>query len=139
MERGNEGYDVVFYDGGCGFCHSAVRFLAVRDRRGRLRFAPRGGPLFERTFSAEEREAFPASMIVRTVDGKTLLKSTGTAYLLQRLGGWWGVLGLKLWAIPRPLRDAAYAVVARVRHRLAAKPDGVCPVLPAALRSRFVE
>ncbi|HZH02738.1 MAG TPA: DCC1-like thiol-disulfide oxidoreductase family protein [Myxococcaceae bacterium] len=35
--------DILFYDGGCGLCHRAVRFVLARDPAGRFRFAPLGG------------------------------------------------------------------------------------------------
>jgi predicted DCC family thiol-disulfide oxidoreductase YuxK len=39
--------------------------------------------------------------------------------------------------VPRPLRDAVYDLVARVRYRVFGRKDDACPIIPKALRSRF--
>jgi predicted DCC family thiol-disulfide oxidoreductase YuxK len=57
--------------------------------------------------------------------------------VLARLGGAWGALAVVLRAVPRPVRDAGYDLVARVRHRLFARPPAACPLLPPALAARF--
>ncbi len=48
-----------------------------------------------------------------------------------------GAAAWVLKRVPRPVRDLAYDAVARVRHRLFAKPAGACPILSRELRSRF--
>src|SRR6266545_4057289 len=48
--------------------------------------------------------------------------------MLRRLGGGWRVLAALFGLVPRPLRDAAYDFVARVRFRLFARPADACPV-----------
>jgi predicted DCC family thiol-disulfide oxidoreductase YuxK len=39
--------------------------------------------------------------------------------------------------VPRPVRDAVYDFVARVRFRIFGRRDEVCPVMPPELRARF--
>ena len=125
----------VFYDGTCGFCHGAVRFCLRRDPDGsRFRFAPSG--------QAAWRERLPGygpqgSMVVLEEGGPPRLRSSATVALLRRMGGGWRVLGALLWLVPWLLRDLGYRLVARVRHRLASRPDSTCPVLEPALRARF--
>jgi len=131
--------DVVFYDGGCGLCHATVRFLVKRDARGLFAYAPLGGTTFVATLAASERAALPDSIVVRTQDGRTLLRSSAVAHLLKRLGGGWRVVGAALWIVPRPLRDLGYRAVAAVRRRLFAAPTSACPVVPAPLRPRFLD
>jgi len=58
-------------------------------------------------------------------------------HLGDRLGGGWRLAARALGLVPRPLADAGYDLVARVRHRLAPKPTQSCPVVPAALLARF--
>src|SRR4051794_8061775 len=111
--------DTVFYDGACGFCHSSVRFLAEADRRGRLfRFAPLGGDTFAALIPAEQRAGLPDSVVVRTGDGRLLMRSAAVVYLMRRLGGWWRVAAALFGAVPTPLRDRLYDAFAGVRHRL---------------------
>lgn len=120
-------------------CHGAVKFVAGRDRRGEaaFRFAPLGGQTFESSFPDITSANLPDSMIVETRDGRMLLQSSGVVYILRQLGGPWPLLGRLLGLVPRVLRDAGYDLVARIRHRIVKKPDGVCPILPPELRGRF--
>jgi predicted DCC family thiol-disulfide oxidoreductase YuxK len=39
--------------------------------------------------------------------------------------------------IPRPVRDAAYDLIARFRYRIFGTRDEMCPIVPAELRTRF--
>ena len=56
---------------------------------------------------------------------------------MKRLGGWWRVLATIGTVVPRPIRDAAYDLVARVRYRVFGRAKEACPILPPDLRSRF--
>jgi predicted DCC family thiol-disulfide oxidoreductase YuxK len=129
----------VFYDGGCGLCHRAVLFALRRDRDGsRFRFAPLDGETFEREIPAESRAAVPDSLVLSAPDEEGLLvRSAAVVAILRRLGGGWRLLGSTLALIPRPLRDTAYDLVARWRHRLFGQPARSCPMVPEAWRDRF--
>lgn len=131
--------DLLFYDGGCGLCHRLVSFVIARDREGtRFRYAPLGGPTFLATLAAGQREGLPDSVVVRTADGRTLVRSDAAIHIGERLGGGWRVLARAVSVFPRWLLDPCYDAVARVRGRLFAKPGGACPLLPPELRQRFL-
>lgn len=131
--------ELLFYDGGCGLCHRAVRFVLRADPEGRaFRFAPLGGDTFQALVSAGERERLPDSLVVRTAGGALLTRSAGALHALRRLGGGWRALAVLLGFVPRPIRDAVYDFIARVRFRLFTKPKDVCPFVPPPLRSRFL-
>ncbi len=127
----------LFYDGGCGFCHAAVRFVARRDAAGRIRFAPLGGVTFQRQVPEVDRRDLPDSLVVLAPGSRPLTRSDAVAHLLRALGGAWAVGARLLAIVPRPLRDGAYDLVARFRARLFRRPEGVCPCLPPALLDRF--
>lgn len=127
----------LFYDGTCGLCHRTVRFLLAEDRRGAFRFAALGEETYQRTLPAAQRAGMPDSLVVVTHAGELRVRSDATIHLLLRLGGLWTALGRLLQLIPAPLRNAAYDVVARSRHRLFARPTESCPLLPPELAGRF--
>lgn len=130
--------NILFYDGHCGLCHHTVKFVLKHDKKAIFRFAPLQGDLFQQTFSEEKRKSFPDSMVLITEDERVLMRSSATAYLLQKIGGFWGVLGHLLQAIPRSIRDGVYVFIAKVRHQLFRRPDEVCPLLPDNLKNRFL-
>jgi len=128
----------VFFDGTCGFCHRAVQFLLTHDPSGvAFRFAPLDGTLAASMLPAELRISRPGSLVVCTADGRLLTRSAAVVFLGSRLAGIWRVGAGLLDLVPRPLADAGYDVVARVRHRLAPTPTQTCPIVPAALLARF--
>lgn len=132
-------HDLLFYDGGCGLCHHLVRFVIRRDLDGsRFRFAPLGGPAFLEAIRPADRDRLPDSVVLRTADGRTLVRSGAVLHLGERLGGIWRFLARAAGLLPRWLLDFGYDQVAAVRKRLFAPPDGVCPVLPPELRGRFL-
>ena len=127
-ETASSSTETLFYDGDCGVCHWAVKFVARRDPEGRaFRFAPLEGSTSLELLG--ERRDLPDSIV--------LLAESGQMHVLIRLGGIWAWLGRLLWLVPRPLRDLGYDLFARVRHRLVRRPEAACPVLPPELRGRF--
>lgn len=128
---------ILFYDGECGLCHRAVRFLLAEDAAGLFRFAPLGGPTFLAHVAPAKRAGLPDSMVLRTADGALLTGAAGALEAGCALGGWWRLGASTLARLPAPLLDAAYAVVARSRRRLFRRPDAACPLVPPFLRGRF--
>jgi predicted DCC family thiol-disulfide oxidoreductase YuxK len=130
--------EMIFYDGRCGLCHRAVRFILAEDRRGEaFRFAPLGGEVFHAAVNEGRRAALPDSLVVLTVEGELLSRSSAVLYVMRRLGGMWRTVALIGRLIPVAWRDGVYDAVARTRYRLFRKPESACPLLPGHLRSRF--
>jgi predicted DCC family thiol-disulfide oxidoreductase YuxK len=130
--------EMIFYDGRCGLCHRAVRFILAEDRRGEaFRFAPLGGEVFHAAAPEDRRAALPDSLVVLTVEGELLSRSSAVLHVMRRLGGMWRMVALIGQLTPVALRDGVYDAVARMRHRLFRKPESACPLLPIHLRSRF--
>jgi predicted DCC family thiol-disulfide oxidoreductase YuxK len=114
-----------------------VRFLLWADPDGEVRFAPLGGDSFLRRIPAAEREVLPDSLVLVTPDGRILTRSAAVLAILNDMGGLWRLAGRLAGLVPRPLADAVYNGVARIRKRLAPKPSGACPIVPEPVRSRF--
>jgi predicted DCC family thiol-disulfide oxidoreductase YuxK len=128
----------VFYDGTCGLCHRAVRFLVRRDRDGTLfRFAPLQGETFLREIPESQRVDLPHSVVVKTSNGGVLTRSEATTYLARKLDRPWRWLGGLMGLVPPSVLDLGYDGVAVVRGRLFSPPADFCPTLPPTLRSRF--
>jgi len=130
---------LVFYDGSCGLCHRAVRFILSEDRTAAFRFAPLQSETFLAAVPAAERAALPDSFVLRTASGDVITRSDAVIALCRRLGGIWRLIGEAGVRVPRALRDALYDRVARVRRRLFTTPKDVCPLLPSELRARFLQ
>ncbi len=131
--------EILFYDGHCGLCHYAVKFLLQQDRSGKaFRFAPLGGATFQASVPAAQRLGLPDSMAILTQDGSLLTRSDAWIHVLRRLGGKWKLAAALLHLIPRPLRDFFYGLVARTRYQIFGSREEVCPLIPPSLRTRFI-
>jgi predicted DCC family thiol-disulfide oxidoreductase YuxK len=131
--------EILFYDGHCGLCHRAVKFVLKRDRTGAaFRFAPLQGATFVERLSPAQRANLPDSVIVLTNDGQLLIRSDAFLHMLRRLGGGWRLLAGMFSIVPRVLRDAVYNFIARIRYSSFGHRDDLCPIMPPDLRERFL-
>jgi predicted DCC family thiol-disulfide oxidoreductase YuxK len=128
--------DVILYDGVCVFCSRWVRFVATRDVERRFRFTAIQSPYG--TCLAQAFRIDPADPDTNAVihGGVAYFKSDAALTVLSHLPRWgWAKL---LFAIPRPLRDLVYNLIARNRYRIFGKYDE-CFVPDADMRARVME
>lgn len=130
--------DVIFYDGSCGLCHRFIRFVLSEDRDAVFKFAPLQSETFTQRVTDEVRQTLPDSVIVVTGDGRVLMRSAAVAHVLRQLGGLWAVGGNLAPYLPAKLLDAVYDFIASNRARVFKKPTDACPLMPKALRARFL-
>lgn len=130
--------EYVYYDGNCGLCHRAVRFLLAEDRAGTLLFAPLQGTTFQERIPEDRRSRLPDSIVFQKSDGRLLVRSQAAIAIMLRLGGLHRVLGMLLGILPRALADGIYDAVAKSRGSFFDKPESACPVLPKHLRAKFL-
>ena len=128
--------DVILYDGICIFCSRWVRFVARRDVTPRFRFTAIQSPYGTRLAQAFGIE--PADPDTNAVihGGVAYFKSDAALTVLSQLPGWRSVK--ILLAVPKPLRDGVYNLIARNRYRIFGKYDE-CFVPDADMRSRVLE
>ena len=128
--------DVILYDGVCVFCSRWVRFVAARDTNRRFRFTA-----IQSAYGTRLAQAFgidPDDPDTNAVihGGIAWLKSDGALTVLSSLPGWgWA---RALLAVPKPLRDAVYNLVARNRYRIFGKYEK-CFIPDAGFRDRVME
>ena len=128
--------DVILYDGVCVFCSRWVRFVANRDVARQFRFTA-----IQSGYGTRLAQAFginPDDPDTNAVvhGGEVFFKSDAALTVLSNLPGWRWVRVLR--AVPKPLRDAVYGLVARNRYRIFGKYDE-CFVPDAEMRARVIE
>ncbi|HMS56273.1 MAG TPA: DCC1-like thiol-disulfide oxidoreductase family protein [Fimbriimonadaceae bacterium] len=109
---------LVFFDGYCNLCSGWVDFLIRRDRNGDFQYGSLQGQTAKQLVPEFAQEEGLSTLVVLDSNGKKHVRSTAVGFVLQRLGGLWGILGSLLLVIPRPIRDWGYRLVARNRYRL---------------------
>ncbi len=128
--------DVILYDGVCVFCSRWVRFVANRDVARQFRFTA-----IQSGYGTRLAQAFginPDDPDTNAVvhGGEVFFKSDAALTVLSNLPGWRWVRVLR--AVPKPLRDAVYGLVARNRYRIFGKYEE-CFVPDAEMRARVIE
>jgi predicted DCC family thiol-disulfide oxidoreductase YuxK len=120
---------LLLFDGDCGLCQALVRFLLRRERANALRFAPLQGATGRAALRARglDTENFDSLVFIPAPRAEASVEPAGTEFflrtdavvrVLEMLGGAWRGLARVLRFVPRPLRDAGYRVVARLRYRI---------------------
>jgi predicted DCC family thiol-disulfide oxidoreductase YuxK len=128
--------EVILYDGVCVFCSRWIRFIATRDQAKLFRFTA-----IQSAYGTRLAQAFgidPDDPDTNAVihGGAAHFKSDAALTVLSNLPGWrWTRV---LFAVPKPLRNAVYNLVAKNRYRIFGKYE-VCFVPDAAMRERVLE
>ena len=136
------GAPIVLYDGVCGFCNGAIRFVWRRDPVGRFRFAPLQSRFAREVLSRHQRDPTHIDTMYVIVDydepaERLLAKADGIFYVLQELGGIWRLGGL-MRVLPDRLLDRVYDFIVGHRYSLFGKYDH-CPLPDAGVRERFLD
>lgn len=126
---------IILFDGYCNLCSGWVRFVLAREGRTPFRFASLQSPAGERLLA---EYGLPAA--VRTVvmidDDRAYVRSTAVLRIVGRLRAPWPLLSV-FRLTPAPLRDWAYALVARHRYQWFGRRDQ-CFVPTPELKERFL-
>ena len=128
--------DVILYDGVCVFCSRWVRFVATRDVERRFRFTAIQSPYGARLAQALgiDPDDPDTNAVIR--GGAAYFKSDAALTVLSNLPGWGWTGALR--AVPKPIRDVVYNLVARNRYRIFGKYEA-CFVPDAELKARVLE
>ena len=112
-----------------------IRFIATRDY-GYFKFGasqnPEGRALLSRYGTTREA----AKSIILIEDDTIYLRSTAVLRIARRMTSPWSWAAIFL-AVPVPIRDLVYRIVAAIRMRLAGESNA-CAVPPAEIRDRLV-
>jgi len=126
---------IILFDGTCAFCERSVRFIATRDN-GYFKFGasqnPEGVALLAKYGTSRE-----AARSLILIEGDEIsLRSTAVLRIARRMTAPWRWAAVFL-LVPRPIRDAAYRVVAAIRHRIAGRSNA-CEIPPPEIRARLI-
>jgi predicted DCC family thiol-disulfide oxidoreductase YuxK len=86
----------------------------------------------------KDRRTLPDSLVLRTADGRLLLRSAAVLESLRRASGFARGLAAIAGLVPPELADRFYDFVAHRRGGWFAEPSSTCPVVGRADRSRLL-
>ncbi len=126
---------IILFDGTCAFCERSVRFIASRDD-GYFRFGASQNPEGQALLASHGTSREAARSLILIEDDQVFLRSTAVLKVAARMRAPWRYAAFLL-AVPRPVRDAVYRVVAAVRHRIAGESNA-CEIPPPEIRARLI-
>ncbi len=128
---------ILFFDGVCNLCNSAVQFIIRHDRQGKVRFAA-----LQSDAGQQAQQAIKAQM--GTVPDSLILFDKGRYYVQSAAalkaagyldGGWYMLKAL--FVFPAFIRNAVYGLIAAKRYKWFGKRDS-CMMPTRDLQRRFV-
>jgi predicted DCC family thiol-disulfide oxidoreductase YuxK len=125
------------FDGVCNLCNGFVQFVIERDPDGRFHFGALQSAAARRVLDQRDVPSPLPDSVVLVEEGRVFTGSTAALRIVRHLRFPWPLMAALL-AIPRPLRDWIYAMVASRRYLWFGKRED-CMVPTAALRSRFID
>jgi predicted DCC family thiol-disulfide oxidoreductase YuxK len=128
---------IILFDGDCGFCSRSVRFILRRDPARRFQFASNKSEVGKTLLRERGLPETNVGSIVLIEGDRHWTKSTASLRIARRLKWPWPVFYAGA-AVPRKVRDWAYDLFARNRHKWFA-PQAACELPEAGDRSRFLD
>ena len=114
----------LILDGDCGLCNRAAMFLKPRlSKNKKIIFltneSKEGEEIIEK-LSSKKREADTVYFIR---NGKSHIRSAAAIRCLLFMKWHYRVLYPFCWIIPSPIRDLAYSIISKNRHRIFTEPE----------------
>ncbi|MGE7602386.1 thiol-disulfide oxidoreductase DCC family protein [Peribacillus sp. NPDC097675] len=127
---------IILFDGECNFCDSSVQFIIKLDPKGLFQFASLQSPtgqVLQKKYGVPE----DIDSIILIEKGKAYYKSAAALRICRHLKGAWKLLS-GFTIVPRPIRNAAYDIIARNRYKWFGKKEESCMLPSASIRKRFL-
>lgn len=129
---------ILLIDGDCVLCNRSAKWVIRHDRGGRFLFAPLGSPRATKILQERGLKNPPQGTVVLVTGQEAHIRSEAVLRVLADLPFPWPIVSRVGFAVPRPLRDVAYSLVARLRIVLFGRTKS-CAMLTPAERARVLE
>jgi predicted DCC family thiol-disulfide oxidoreductase YuxK len=117
------GKDLLLMDGDCGLCtHTAVFINPRLHQANSLRFLALESKEGQALISNFPEKFQQADSVFLIRDGKPYMRSAAGIRCILYMKWYYSMWYPLLWLVPLPIRDIAYRIVARYRHRVFKRP-----------------
>ena len=121
--------NVIYYDGECGLCHLAVRFILRVDSKSKFYFSP---------LSNLDNNLKNIDSIILKKGNKVFYEGQAIIMIFEDIDNNWNYLANVLKLIPINVLDTAYRWVSRNRAKVSVKKVSSCPIVPSSYQKRFI-
>lgn len=128
---------VVYYDGECGLCSRAMKFIAEEDTYDQIRLRALQGGAGQEAMAAAGLDPQRLDTMLVEKSGGFLTESRAVTGIAETLGGIW-TIGQIANLLPREICDRAYQFVSKRRHAIFGR-NRACEMPSEALRRKLAE
>ena len=121
--------NVIYYDGQCGLCHLAVKFILRVDSKSKFYFSP--------LINLDNNLKNIDSIILKR-GNKVFYEGQAIIMIFENIDNNWNYLAKVLKLIPINVLDIAYRWVSRNRAKVSVKKVSPCPIIPSYYKKRFI-
>ena len=121
--------NIIYYDGECGLCHMAVKFILKVDSKNKFYFSP---------LSNFDNNLKNIDSIILKSGNKVFYESQAIIMVFENIDNNWNYLAKVLKIFPIKVLDIAYRWVSRNRTKISGKEVSSCPIVPSYHRKRFI-
>lgn len=129
--------NIVIFDGVCNLCEFSVNFIFEHDTAGQFSFTPAQSPLGASLLSHFGINTSRLDTVVLVRGERAFTRSAAAIEIASILDTPWNLLAV-FKAVPEPLRDMLYDLIAQNRYQLFGKKEE-CMLPSEELRRRFLE
>jgi len=129
--------NIVIFDGVCNLCEFSVNFIFEHDTAGQFSFTPAQSPLGASLLSHFGINTSRLDTVVLVRGERAFTRSAAAIEIASGLDMPWNLF-IVFQAVPEPLRDMLYDLIAQNRYQLFGKKEE-CMLPSAELRRRFLE
>lgn len=133
----NSEQGILFFDGICNLCNTAVQFVIKRDKKDKFKFASLQSETGKEFCKKYKLSFNKLTSVIYFKQGKVYLKSTAALHVLYDLGGIWQIFFIFM-IIPKFIRDFVYDLIAKNRYNLFGKRKE-CMLPTAQNKAKFLE
>ena len=129
--------NIVIFDGVCNLCEFSVNFIFERDTAGHFSFTPAQSPLGSSLLRHFGINTSRLDTVVLVRGERAFTRSAAAIEIASGLDMPWNLLAV-FKAVPEPLRDMMYDLIAQNRYQMFGKKEE-CMLPSEELRRRFLE
>lgn len=129
--------NIVIFDGVCNLCEFSVNFIFEHDTAGQFSFTPAQSPLGASLLRHFGINTSRLDTVVLVRGERAFIRSAAAIEIASILDTPWNLLAV-FKAVPEPLRDMLYDLIAQNRYQLFGKKEE-CMLPSEELRRRFLE
>ena len=121
--------NVIYYDGECGLCHIAVKFILRVDSKSKFYFSP----LSNLDYNLKSMDS-----VILKKGNKVFYEGQAIIMIFEDLDNNWNYLAKVLKLFPVNVLDTVYRWVSRNRAKVSVKKVSSCPIVPNQHQKRFI-